>query len=58
MADDPEPPSRRNALLALVAIVLLVIGGIWLARVLHNSTRLEDCLMAGRRNCTPDRINP
>ena len=52
MPDDPEPPSRRNALIAMVAILLLVLGGIWLARVLHDSGRLEDCLMAGRRNCT------
>lgn len=52
MADDPDPPSRRNALIAMVAILLLVLGGIWLARTLHESTRLEDCLMAGRRNCT------
>jgi hypothetical protein len=52
MADDDEPPSRRNALIAMVAILLLVVGGIWLARVLQNSGQLEDCLMAGRRNCT------
>jgi hypothetical protein len=58
MADDPEPPSRRNALIAMVAIVLLVVGGVWLARVLHTSTRLEDCLMAGRRNCTPIHATP
>lgn len=58
MADDPEPPSRRNALLALVAIALLVVGGIWLARTLHDSSRLEDCLMAGRRNCLTTHVTP
>ena len=53
MPDDPEPPSRRNALIAMVVIALLVLGSLWLARVMHDNSRLEDCLMAGRRNCAP-----
>ena len=50
---DEEPPSRRNALIALVAVVLLVVAGIWISRVLHESGRIEDCLMRGGRNCVP-----
>lgn len=53
MAEDPEPPSRRAALAAMVAIVLLVLGGVWLVRTMHANSRLEDCLMQGRRNCAP-----
>jgi hypothetical protein len=58
MPDDPEPPSRRNALIAMVAIALLVLGGLWLARVMHDNGRLEDCLMAGRHNCAPIHATP
>ncbi|MBN8890345.1 MAG: hypothetical protein J0H91_08625 [Rhodospirillales bacterium] len=58
MPDDPEPPSRRTALAAMVLILLLVLGGIWLARRMHDNSRIEDCLMAGRRNCAPIAPNP
>jgi hypothetical protein len=50
---DDEPPSRRNALIALVVVVVLVVAGIWISRVLHESGRIEDCLMRGGRNCAP-----
>ena len=53
MADDPEPPSRRTAIVAMVAIVLLVLGGLWLAHVMHDNSQMEDCLMSGRHNCAP-----
>lgn len=50
---DEPPPSRRNAILALVAVVLIAVGGYFVARVLHNASRTEDCLMRGGRNCAP-----
>ncbi len=43
----------RGALVALVVILLLVVGGLWLARTLHSVGRLQDCVMAGRSNCAP-----
>ncbi len=49
--DDGGPRSR--ALLGLVAILLLVVLGWWLARQLHQSAAMQDCLAAGRRNCAP-----
>jgi hypothetical protein len=48
-----EPPSRRNALIALIVVVALVVAGIWISRVLHRSGQIEDCLMRGGRNCAP-----
>jgi hypothetical protein len=50
--DDPPAP-RRGALIALLVVAALVIGGIWLSQSLHSSGRLQDCVMAGRTNCAP-----
>lgn len=49
---DP-PPSRGRALAALLALLVLVGLGVLLARHLAGVGRVEDCLMAGRRNCGP-----
>jgi len=51
-AQDDHPP-RRGALIALVVVVVLVVGGIWLSRTLHETGRIQDCVMAGRHNCAP-----
>jgi hypothetical protein len=58
LGPDQEPPNRRTAIMAIVAIVLLVLGGVWLANVMHANSRLEDCLMQGRRNCAPVSATP
>jgi hypothetical protein len=51
-ARDQEEADRRTAGLAAIAVVLLLlIGGLMLTRMLHNKSQIEDCLMAGRRNC-------
>jgi hypothetical protein len=43
--------SRRGALVGLVLILLLVIGGLVLTRVLHGMAQLQDCALSGRSNC-------
>jgi hypothetical protein len=50
---DDEPPSRRNALIALLVVATIVAGGFWVSRVLHDSGRIEDCLMRGGHDCAP-----
>jgi hypothetical protein len=50
---DEEPPSRRNALIALLVVVALVVAGFWTSHVLREASRTEDCLMRGGRNCAP-----
>ena len=40
-------------MIAMGAVVLLVVLGWLITRALHNSTKLEDCLMSGRTNCEP-----
>ena len=51
--DDEDDSSRRGPLIAMGMVVLLVVVGWFITRALHNSTRLEDCLMSGRTNCAP-----
>ncbi len=51
---DDEAASRRTAaLMGFVVILVLAIAGVLLFRELRVSTSIEDCLMAGRRNCAP-----
>ena len=53
-ADQPDDgPPRRGALVALVVLAVLIAGGLWLSRTLHETGRLQDCVMAGRNNCAP-----
>jgi hypothetical protein len=49
----PEtPPSRRGALVGLVVVLLLVVGGLLLTRVLRGMSQLQDCALSGRSNCS------
>jgi hypothetical protein len=51
-----EPPGsdpRRRALIGLLVIVVLVVGGLLLSRILRNVGKLQDCVMSGRTNCAP-----
>jgi hypothetical protein len=52
--EDPDAAdaNRQTASLAGVAItLLLLVVGLYLVRTLHAESAIEDCLMAGRRNC-------
>jgi hypothetical protein len=52
--DEHEDAERRTAaLMGFVVILILAIAGVILVRELRNKANLEDCLMAGRRNCAP-----
>ena len=53
-ADEQEDETRRTAaLMGLIVILVLAIAGVVLVRDLGDKSRLEDCLMSGRRNCAP-----
>ena len=45
--------SRRGPMLALAAIVLIFVIGLFLVHELYSSNKLEDCLLSGRTNCAP-----
>lgn len=51
--DGPEPESRRPALIGLGVILVLVVGAYFLVSALQRNAAMEDCLLAGRRNCAP-----
>lgn len=47
-----EPPnSRRGAFIALVVVIFLIVGGVWISGVLHRTGAIQDCAMQGRTNC-------
>ena len=47
------PDSRRRALIGLLVIVLLVVGGLLLVHALRRMSQIQDCAMSGRTNCAP-----
>ena len=51
--DDDDAERRTAALMGFIVILVLVIAGVVLVRELGKKATLEDCLMAGRRNCAP-----
>jgi hypothetical protein len=52
--DDYRHRMKVNVLGLLVAI-LLVISGVWIADSMAEVAKLQDCLLAGGRNCQPIR---
>jgi LPXTG-motif cell wall-anchored protein len=54
---EPQVPqtgdSRRAAVVALILVLMLVLGGLLLEHILSDSARLQDCVMQGRTNCDP-----
>ena len=50
---EPEQDSRRPAFIGLAVVALLIVIGYFLVTALRHEGQLEDCLMAGRRNCAP-----
>jgi hypothetical protein len=47
------PDSRRGAVIGLLVIVLLVVGGLLLVHALQRMSQIQDCAMSGRTNCAP-----
>jgi hypothetical protein len=51
--EPPAPDSRRPALIGLIVVVVLVLGGLYLAHVIRGASQIQDCVLAGRSNCAP-----
>jgi hypothetical protein len=50
---DDEPQSNRGALIALLVVAALVLGGLYLSHVLGSAADTQDCVASGRTNCAP-----
>lgn len=57
-AAKPSAPSkpqsgdnRRGAIAGLIIAAVILGIGLWLARDLTAASKMQDCLMSGRRNC-------
>lgn len=49
---DRREADRQTASLAGVAVILfLLVGGLFLVHQLRTASLIQDCLLAGRRNC-------
>jgi hypothetical protein len=47
-----QASARRGAVVGLILVLLLVVGGLLLTRVLRGMSQLQDCALSGRSNCT------
>lgn len=45
--------SRRGALIALVVILALIVGGLFLWDRISRMAAIQDCVAQGRSNCAP-----
>lgn len=51
--DEPEQKesNRSPAIAGLGIAVVLLAAGLWLVHELTAASKMQDCLMSGRRNC-------
>ena len=53
---EPEDDYRHRMIINVIGLavtILLVIAGIWMADKIAEMSKNQDCVLAGRRNCTP-----
>ena len=50
--DDQEPDRTASAIGLIVALVIIVVGFL-LIKELSDNAKIDDCNMAGRKNCVP-----
>lgn len=58
VGEHDDAARRTAALMGFIVILVLAIAGVILVRELNKKATLEDCLMAGRRNCLPIEVPP
>jgi len=46
-----EGPPGGTSLVAIVFVILLIAGGIWLVSEMADNARYQDCAASRRRNC-------
>ena len=48
-----EEPDRTTSVFALVVAAVIVLVGFLLLKELADNSKLDDCNLAGRKNCVP-----
>jgi len=54
--EEPEDDYRQRMItngIALAFIVFLIVAGIWIADTMASMRKNQDCVLSGRRGCTP-----
>ncbi len=51
--EDDNPGRTRQIVAAVILLVILVGGGLWLTGALRGTSAIQDCVSAGRTNCAP-----
>lgn len=50
--EQPEPePTGRSNVAALVFVVLLFLGALWVFQLLEHHREIDNCIASGRRDC-------
>jgi hypothetical protein len=55
---DDYAVSTRTLILVGAFLALFVIVSVWLLDTMRKNALIEECLMAGRKNCTPVVVPP
>lgn len=61
-AHDDEPDDYRHRMitnaLAFVLVAALTAAGLWIASTMADMRKNQDCVLSGRRGCTPVPVPP
>jgi hypothetical protein len=52
-APESDEDRRFTNIFLLVAFAVLVGVGVWIANVMIDTRKIQDCVAQGRRNCAP-----
>jgi hypothetical protein len=58
LEDESESDRRAGNIFLLVAAVIFIGGGIWLANAMVDARHSEECFESGRRNCNTINVEP
>jgi hypothetical protein len=53
MSDNDPGPNPRRALVGLIALVVLIVGVLFIMHRLNQAAQIQDCVASGRTNCAP-----
>ncbi len=51
--DDEDERENPFGLFPVIVLLVLVVGGLFVAFTLHDVSNIQDCVSSGRKNCAP-----